>query len=288
MLNRDLTGLEPIDWPEVYKKYPGIKNYEIKDKPILERDEVMRSLIHRPGNVAEDNVQDLEDVCKTLTDDKGAVARELRVLAKQYIVFKNKEARLPKFGKWVNSMFSSRPEYNAMLAQLGQAANAQGGKITISCHPADILRGGLGKHFMTCLGPAGNGYGYANVLPAVLHECAGVAIAYIESDDPNGAYKARAWLNHIRVKGEDAIQMNRVYGNGFTNEQLAELIASKGYDVYTNSDWNNKNVKFEWVNNFKRRIHWDAIEYGDQGTLVKKATAPRPVFKAPARRKKAA
>lgn len=262
-VNQDLTGLEPIDWKLAHEKYPAIVNYEGETLKILPRDDVMLSIV-TGAPTASNELVDLEEICKELPDSKGATAREIRVLAKQFIVLKNKDARLPKFSKWVTSMFQNKPEINALLAQMGQQT-VSSSNIVISCNPVDILRGGIGKHFMTCLGPqGGGGWGYADVLPGVLQECPGVAVAFI--DDGTGAYRARCWVHHIEVDGKTAIQMNRPYGNGINPKALAELIASKGYDVYDQSYGGNTRYKF--INNFKRKIHWDALESPAQGNLI--------------------
>ena len=272
-VNRDLTGREPIDWEEVKKRYPNVAKYEVALNKILLRDEVMLALCHRPGGAVEESEPPaLEDICKQFLGNEGPGADDLRKLAKQYIVFKNKNARLPSFGKWISSMFKNNQDYITMMARAGQKkVEVLPGEITISCNPIDILRGGLGNHFMTCLGPKGGGGGYAgayaNVLPAILTECRGVAVAFVGNEE---AYKARCWLNHIQINGKDAVQINRPYGNGIDHKKLAELVASKGYDVYEHA-YGNGTVNWEWINNFKRPIHWDAVELGTRGKLIAKA-----------------
>jgi len=273
-VNEDRTGLKPIDWNKVAEKYPAVALYNPDKLNIIPRDEVMLSLCHdEAGEAVVSNVP-LEEICKNLTDAQGSAASDLRKLAKQYIVFRNKNARLPGFGKWVSSMFKNNQEYITMMAKAGQhERTAPKNSIIISCNPVDILRGGLGKHFFTCLGPhkyphGGYGGAYAAVLPGVLQECAGVAVAFIE--DPNSeAYKARCWIHHIEVDGKVAVQLNTPYGNGITEEKLAAIIASKGFDVY-NQEWGGK-TKYKFINNFKRRIHWDAIEADACGDLIAKA-----------------
>lgn len=269
-VNEDLTGLSPIDWEAVAKFYPDVAKYKVGN--VLPRDDVMRSIVHRTGAL---QAKPMEEICKRLTDDQGKAAIELRKLAKQYIVFKNKNARLPSFGKWVSSMFSNNQELVAAMAKAGQHGRTASGGITISCNPVDILCGGLGKHFATCLGPKGcdRYYGdmYANVLPAVLNECSGVAIAFIRDGDSQ-YLSARCWVHHIEVDGKTAIQLNDVYGNGMIQQQVAELIAAKGYDVY-NQDY--EGTKYKFINNFNRPIHWDALEMPARGKLLAAAHADK-------------
>lgn len=270
-VNEDLTGLSPIDWEAVAKFYPDVAKYEVGN--ILPRDDIMRSIVQRS---AAREAQPMEEICKRLPDKQGAAA-ELRKLAKQYIVFRNKNARLPAFGKWVSSMFSNNKELVAAMAKAGQHGRTAHGGITISCNPVDILCGGIGKHFITCIGPKGGahdpyyGGAYADVLPAVLSECSGVAVAFIRDVDSQYLY-ARCWVHHIEVDGKTAIQLNDVYGNGMTQRQVAELIAAKGYDVY-NQDY--VGTKYKFINNFKRPIHWDALEMPARGKLLAAAHADK-------------
>lgn len=272
-VNADRTGLSRIDWGAVAEHYPTVGRYEVRPEKIVHRDEVMLALVH--DDVAPTVDVPLEDVCKNLLDKNGAGA-EVRKMAKVYITLRNKNARLPGFGKWVSSMFKNNPAYVTIMAKAGQHERGKAaGGIVISCNPVDILRGGIGRHFQTCLWPdvreGGWGGAYADVLPAVLEECAGVAVAFIEDGE---AYRARCWVHHIRVNGKDAVQINSPYGNGITEAKLAALIASKGYDVYNQGYGGD--TKYEFVNNFKRRIHWDAIETRAGGNLI---AAAKPIIK---------
>lgn len=267
-VNEDLTGRSPIDWDAVAKHYPNVAKYHFGN--ITLRDDVMLSIVHR-GSAGPAADTPLEDICKRLTDDQGPAAVEVRKLAKHYIVFRNKNARLPGFGKWVSSMFKNDHELVAVMARAAQHVRPAKTGVVISCNPVDILRGGLGKHFQTCLGPNGCDYGgqfwagqYANVLPAVLDECSGVAVAFV-ADGDHEYYRARAWVHHIEVDGKTAIQITSIYGNGMEGKRLAGIIASKGYDVY-DQHWGRTNYKF--INNFKRAIHWDAIETAARGNLI--------------------
>lgn len=267
----NLTGLGPIDWEQAKKDYnfDGFFRRGLDINKILPRDEVMLSLIDVTEQMS---MEEYLNKMK-LADNAPDELRELKNLARQFIILRNKQARLPKFSKWISSMFQANPVLMNVLAKQGQNA---GGKnnIIISCNPVDILRGADTQHFFTCLGHDG---GYNTVLPGVLQECPGVAVAYI--DDENGKMLARCWIHHIEVNGKTAIQMNRPYGNGITHEVLAKMIAAKGYDVYDQDGWYNRGanaVNYKFINNFKRQIHWDALETAARGSLIEKAVgAPR-------------
>lgn len=262
---QNLNGLGPIDWEQAKKDF-AIKGFEPEKLNIVPRDEVMQSLVtvELPPAVLEVQLADWQ--CEKDVS-KSEEARQLRALARNYIVLSNKEARLPKFSKWVSSMFQSNEKLMIALSRAGQTApqNDETG-IIISCNPIDILRGAEGPHFWSCLGHDG---GYKSVLKGVVTKCPGIAVAYINA--PDGKMKGRIWLNHSQVNGRDTISVMRVYGNGFTVAQVGKLIASKGYDVYKHHAYDG-GVKIKLVNTFNEAIHWDILEYGEpRGELIAKA-----------------
>lgn len=284
-IKNNLTGLEPIDWAQAFKDFP-IQGYDPDKLKIVQRDDVMLSLVEAAAPMPPTEVL-LAD-WHNQNDPKTDEAKQLRALARNYIVLSNKDARLPKFSKWVSSMFAGDNKLMIELSKAGQSgakpnASDDAG-IIISCNPIDILMGGMSKYFNTCLGHGGKddkgGYGgaYKKVLQGALERCPGIAVAYMRADD--GYLKCRIWLNHARVNGKDVICIMRPYGNGFTTEQVAKLIASKGYDVYEiGYYWGNEGrnaTKVEWVGVFNgERIHWDIIEGQSMGKCIAQAAAPK-------------
>lgn len=268
----NLLGDKPVDWEQV-NEYYKIGGYGAEKLKFVQRDDVMKSLVTVTEQLSIERAIWKQELPANASDE----ARELKNLSRNYIVLANKDARLPKFSKWVASMFADNAKIMGALAKAGQI----GGKseIVISCNPADILRGGVSKHFATCLGCKGDGGGwggaYSHVLQGVLERCPGIAVAYIDHPE-DATMKCRVWLNHARVNGKDCIAMLRPYGNGFSQQQIADLIASKGYDVIAAGDYNG-NTKFELINGFDTNgrdhgIHWDITEYGElRGNIIAEA-----------------
>lgn len=265
-LLNNLHGLDPIDWEQATKDY-NIAGFNPAELNVVQRDDVMLSLVETASQAP------LERAIygSKLPEDATAEAKELRNLARAYIVLANKNARLPKFSKWVSSMFAGNDKLMMILSKAGQNSGKQ--DIIISCNPIDILRGADSKHFWSCLGANG---GFREVLKGVVTRCPGVAVAYVDHPE-DGKMKCRVWLNHGIVNGKDVIVMMNPYGNGFTKEHIAKIIADKGYDVYQSSYYNEGGVKFELVNTFDwkgkdKGVHWDILEYEQKGVLLAKAT----------------
>lgn len=271
----NLYGLNPVDWDQAHKDFK-IGGFEPQNLKIVPRDEVMMSLV----DVAEQLPIEQAIWKKELPDDAPEEFKQLKNLSRNYIVLANKDARLPKFSKWVSSMFSDNPKIMGALSKAGQISGKS--EIIISCNPADILRGGVSRHFQTCLGcggdgdPGGYGGAYKKVLQGVLERCPGIAVAYIDHPEDH-TMRCRIWLNHARINGRDCIAMLRPYGNGFDQKQIADLIASKGYDVIAAGQYGG-GEKFELINGFDTKgadhgIHWDITEYGElRGNIIAKAT----------------
>lgn len=266
----NLSGLLPIDWAQAKNDY-NIAGFLPDKLELVSRDEVMQSLVAVAEQPAIERLIWKQELPENAPDE----ARELKNLARQYIVLANKEARLPKFSKWVSSMFQGNDRLMGHLAKAGQV----GGKneIIISCNPIDILRGADSPHFWSCLGDNG---GFSKVLAGVVSRCPGIAVAYV--DNPaDGKMKCRVWLNHARINGRDCIAMLRPYGNGFTAKQVADLIASKGYDVIAAEGYYGKTA-FELINGFDtkgadRGIHWDITEQELKGSIIAEAKCAPPI-----------
>lgn len=153
----------------------------------------------------------------------GKLAEELRELGKQYIVLRDKNARLPKFSKWLTSMFVDRQDLHVVLAK--EAQGASGKEIRISGDIVDLLRVADTKHYWSCLSASGT---FREVPRYIVEKCNGIFIAYIDGDDDK--MKGRIFLNHGRTaNGEDVVfSAGQMFGNGFTLTQLADYFADLG------------------------------------------------------------
>lgn len=254
-----------IDWAVAKAKH-AIEGFNPEGLKVLPRTEFLLGL---EGNVFTE--RPLEDAIRNSQNyDATQAAKDVRQLAETYILLRGKQARLPKFGKWVGSLFPSNNDMQNIIAQRGQEAIA--GSLTISCNPVDILRGADSKHFMSCLGHKG---AFREVLPAVLTECPGIAVAFIDHAD--GQMRSRVWLHHAKKKdGTDVVVMaGSIYGRGFTPTALADYFADRGVELfhynggYYNED-NGMYAKSERVTFhecFKRPLHWDTYTWGDRASM---------------------
>lgn len=213
-----------------------------------------------------DLLRPLEDTTQELTREvmhaKGKKSEyALNALACTYIDLRDKSARLPKFGKWVTSMYKDDKDFATILSK---AAQSKGGNVVISADIIDILRAGSSKHYYSCLGPGG---GFNEVLQGVCEQCPGIFVAYIDHVD--GDMKWRSWLHHIVVNGEDAVGAMSPYGQGGSLAQVAKLLADKGIKLYRLSNYERGDV-VECVGAFTQSIHWDLYTWKEvRGTLVK-------------------
>ena len=249
-----------IDWDAMKKKY-NIAGFTPEKLKIVPRDSFIQAIA---GN--DSNERAIEDViAQNPEHDYTVAAKEIRDLSLTYIKLRNEDARLPKFGKWVNSMFPSNQDYQRIISQRGQTAGV--GALQISADIVDILRGGDVPG--SCLNDRG---GYTEVLKAVAEEAPGIGVAFI-NDQTTGKMAGRLWLHHAKIveTGEDVVvAAGLVYGHRFTHQQVADYLAERGYRLfvydpygyyYPNNKGNDK-VKVEFVNCLDRSIHWDTYTWG--------------------------
>ncbi len=253
-----------IDWDAMKKKY-NIAGYTPEKLKIVPRDDFMQAIA---GN--DSNERAVEDVIAQNPErDYTAAAKEIRDLSHTYIKLRNEDARLPKFGKWVNSMFPANADYQRIISQRGQTAGI--GALQVSADIVDILRGGDVPG--SCLNDRG---GFTDVLKAVAQEAPGIGVAFI-NDPTTGKMAGRLWLHHAKLvdTGEDVVvAASIVYGHRFTHQQVADYLASRGYrlfmyDPYEYYGNNKKGEKYtvEFVNCLNRSIHWDTYTWGQYKTV---------------------
>ena len=243
-------GLSSDEWQQAFKKYQ-IEGFDPENLEILPRDEFIQSLC---GEIAQ---RPIEEVVAAQQNIRMEEKKELREMAQQYIVLRDRGARLPKFGRWIGSMFSNNPEYLKLVSKIGQDAGKKG--VVVSCRPVDILRAADTEHFWSCLNDGGQ---YMDVLPAVLTETSGIGVAYIDGDD--GKMQGRTWVHHAQKDGKDVVVLASQYGNGVDFTALADYFINLGYDTYKDVRWDydgNANHRVEYVNCFTRSLHWDTYTW---------------------------
>ena len=254
-----------IDWDAMKKKY-NIAGFTPEKLKIVPRDDFMQAIA---GN--DSNERAVEDVIAQNPErDYTAAAKEIRDLSHTYIKLRNEDARLPKFGKWVNSMFPSNADYQRIISQRGQLAGI--GALQVSADIVDILRGGDVPG--SCLNDRG---GFTDVLKAVAQEAPGIGVAFI-NDPTTGKMAGRLWLHHAKIvdTGEDVVvAASIVYGHRFTHQQVADYLAERGYRLfmydpyeYYGANKKGEKHKVEFVNCLNRSIHWDTYTWGQYKTVT--------------------
>lgn len=260
----NLDGMGPVDWKVAQEAF-SVAGFKPEKLKIVPRNAQLRGLVDVGGEAA---------IEKMMADDEALrfgtnAQRMLRLIARQYNQLANKGARLPKFSKWVTSLFKDDREMHNELAKYGQGVPKA--PFVISCNPVDILRAADTKHFWSCLDDNG---GYKDVLPGVVEKCPGIALAYVNG--PDGKMKGRIWIHSAKDDKNKPILLlasNR-YGSGLDHGPVAEYLATKGYDVYKVKPnyYDAPERKLEFVDCFKQNIHWDTYTWNKcDGELLAKA-----------------
>lgn len=260
----NLRGTEPINWDDAKKafKIGGFSPEKLKIKPRLE---MLQRLCGGP-NGDPVPVEKLAANSEQLREGNNA-QKLLRLVARQYVQLLNKNARLPKFSKWVTSLFKDDKDLHNELAKFGQGVMRPDAPFIISCNPVDIMRCADTPHYYSCLTDTGV---FKDVVPAALEKCDGIAIAYVNG--PDGKMKGRIWLHAGEKDGKPIVVLaSGLYGNGFTARQLAEHIAAFGYDVYQDTYYGGV-TKFDYVGCFTYNLHWDTRTW-NKGEGVRLAVA---------------
>ena len=251
----NLNGLKPINW-EAAKAAFKIEGFKPEKLKIVPRNELLIGLVDVGGEKAIEKMMADDDTLRYGNKEQ----KLLRLCARQYCQLANKNARLPKFSKWVTSLFKDDKEMHNELAKYGQGVPKA--PFTISCNPVDILRAADTEHFWSCLTHDG---GFRDVLPGVLEHCPGIAVAYVNGD--NGKMQGRIWI-HL---GEDKagkkviILASSRYGTGLEHNALAEYLAAKGFDVYKDCRWDGggNEMALKYVECFKHNVHWDTYTWNN-------------------------
>lgn len=258
--------------------YPGWDKYNIFDpnqfKP-AERTDFIKSIA---GEMEEGSR--IEDLCVQIKNPKG-VQYDLQDLAHQYIVLRNKGARIPKFPRWITGMWANNKEYANELARQGQLAASR--KIVLSYDPVDILRSADTKHFVSCFVKTSKSpqadrkvmheymqYAQYQYMPAViLEDCPGIGIAYV--NDEEGKMMGRQWIHHAKIKetGEDVVVLTNGGYGCLRGSVVSSLLADRGIrTVITLDQYSPRCPKgfreIEFVGCFTKSLHHDLRTWGDK------------------------
>lgn len=204
--------------------------------------------------------ESLEQLISTMNNPECSDSvYDLKNMAGVYLSYKNKGARLPNFGRWVNGMFAGNKEFQKILADEGQKAAAR--KIILSVDVLDILRSADTPHFSSCFRKGDSAYssmGYDRVPVKIAEECPGIGIVYV--DDENGFMLGRLWMHHAKIKktGEDILVLCDTSYGCLTGSHVARILADKGIKVAVSSYGRGGNSEVvEYVGCFTKPLHHD-------------------------------
>jgi hypothetical protein len=173
----------------------------------------------------------------------------LYYIASYYKELIGRGARLPKFTKWMCSLFPNEKRFPEIFAAVGQ--KIQGTPITVSNRKVDILRAADSPHFSSC-------FKGSATLNQIAEKAPGMGVIY--SDDKNGKMKLRMWLMHLKdSKGKDAIGLGRQYGLQLDMRSVAQMLSSLngGIKVYQMSSNISSGEAVTAVNGFDKQLYFD-------------------------------
>lgn len=190
--------------------------YDPESVNFVERTDFLKSL---SGTHTVDD--ELEDVVQ-----QTAKSYDLRLLAGYYTELKRREARLPKFSRWVTGMFANNAQFAEELARAGQSVKKT---VTISTSLLDILRSGDTHHFSSCYGIRNNMPTNYKIPVTLAEEAPGVALAYI--DDDKGFMVGRQWIVHGADKDGDIAVLSPMPVGNFQQAPLVKALKQQGHRV---------------------------------------------------------
>jgi hypothetical protein len=231
-----------------------------------ERTDFIKSIA---GNI--EHVDSLEQVVSTMGNPKCSESvYELKNMAHVYTDYRNKGARLPNFGRWVNGMFAGNKEFQKILADEGQKAASR--KIIMSVDVLDILRSADTPHFHSCFRKGDGSYssfGYDKIPVKIAEECPGIGIVYV--DDENGFMLGRLWMHHAKIKDtqEDILVLCDTTYGCLTGSHVASILAKKGIKVAVSCYEQRDGTEVEYIGCFTSSIHHDLQTWGKEKKYVR-------------------
>jgi len=231
----EVAGPPAYAIPEKHPPY-GFLSWAHKVKP-LPRTDFLQSIAQTMGGEARDVVDVLSEDHDKRTKFGGTptlnVDPLLYELAADYVRYRGKDARLPKFGRWATGLFPKNEKLVSELAKAGQQA-VSGAQLVLSVEPYDILRCGQSAHFASCF-KQGDTYRAAlsqtagSTMPLyIVENIRGLAIAFV--NDPTGEMQGRAFIVHAKRKdnGQDVAVILPTRGSGLSMPYLKECFKAAG------------------------------------------------------------
>ena len=205
--------------------FSGYKIYNPDTVPFVERDDFIKGLEKLTAVIEPPPLE--EAVLRARNEMK--VSEEVARLARDYVHYRDEGARLPKFSRWVSSMYPSNKELSNVLASVGQV-KATAGNLVFSAACRDLLRAGTGPHLGSCF-YYGGGAGDKSLL-AIAATAPGIGVAYTDASD--GHMQGRWWLYHGVRESDNAdvvVLPSRAYGR-LPLESVVDALKAGGYIVY--------------------------------------------------------
>lgn len=225
----------------------------------VERDDFIKSLLMKatpPEMPLEDAVLKIRANMESYNfDGKFKVSAATAALAKDYIKYRKRGARLPKFSRWAAGMFKDDAALAGDLAMAGKWEE-KSGDIVISGDVMDLLRNADTHHFSSCLKAGGV---YEDVTKGIVTDHSGIAIAYV--DDENGRMRGRVWVHHAQRAdtGADVAVVCQKWGGTLEARQVVDLLRDKGHEAYVGGAYGRQGdgIYVNFVNCFTTNIHHD-------------------------------
>jgi hypothetical protein len=238
--------------------------YNILDPKTIkyaERDDFIKSICgrHAPKAMeAEDAIVDIWNKTKAGHELRVKVDPNTVKLAQDYIKYRDKGARLPKFGRWATGMFKEDLRIAADLAAAGKYVE-KSSDIVISGDIIDILRCADTPHFSSCFSKDSC---YPDMPRKICEDTPGISIAYV--DDEKGKMRGRVWVHHAQRidNGKDVAIVCKHWGGTVTAEQVVDLIRLGGAEAYVGGSYGgqhrgNNGIDVKFINCFDHSLHHD-------------------------------
>jgi hypothetical protein len=245
----------------------------------VERDDFIKSICgrHSPKALeAEDAIVEIWNKTRNGEALRVKVDQNTVRLAKDYIKYRDKGARLPKFGRWATGMFKEDVRIAADLAAAGKYVE-KSSDIIISGGIIDILRCADTPHFASCFA---KGSIYPEMPKKICEDTPGICIAYV--DDEKGKMRGRVWVHHAqRVdNGKDVAIVCAHWGGTVTAQQVVDLIRLGGAEAYVGGGYGRQygganRIGVNFINCFTQSLHHDMYtwmkDFGVHDTTAKRS-----------------
>lgn len=147
-------------------------------------------------------------------------------------------ARLPKFTRWLTSVFPDEKNIHNAVALAMQASMADSNNVVISEDPYALWNAGASSSYASCLKPGGERTMGYDPLRRLIEQAAGIGIAYILNNS-NGQMKGRVFLHHVvdQETKRNGILVGPSYGCLYFDLIKDVLLSIKGVSFVMNAAW---------------------------------------------------